>query len=98
MYQVKYLDSLQLDLIQAEDYLFQYSASAADRLNDDLYSKTSVLPENPYIYPVYAPNPRFRFIPLSYEYLCFYVVNEDKKQLEVRRLIRGMRNIPRWLE
>ncbi|MCL2045645.1 MAG: type II toxin-antitoxin system RelE/ParE family toxin [Oscillospiraceae bacterium] len=93
MYKLRYLPSANLDMIEAESYLFEYSPPAADKLSLAFEENTDALIGHPFMYPVYRGNPYFRFITLPYEYLCFYHVDEEAKIINVHRVLHGMRDI-----
>lgn len=97
MYRLKYLPSFDLDLAEAEDYLYEHSPLACDKLTSAVAEKMATLPENPFVYPVYRLDDRFRLLVLPYQYLCFYRVDEDARIIAIHRLIRGMRDIPNLL-
>ena len=77
----------------AEDYLFEHSMPAYDKFREAIEKQESLLTRYPLMYPVYLARPEFRCMPLPYEYLCFYRVDEDAKLITVHRVIRGMRDI-----
>ena len=93
MYKLRHLPSADLDMLEAEAYLFEHSPPAADKLSLAFEEKTDSLVDHPFIYPVYGGNPYFRFMTLPYEYLCFYHVDEDAKIISIHRVLRGMRDI-----
>jgi plasmid stabilization system protein ParE len=79
---------------EAEAYWNERHPPAADKLAAALEQKTDALIGNPFMYNAYETRPYFRCIPLPYEYLCFYHVDEDAKTISVHRILRGMRDIP----
>jgi hypothetical protein len=97
VYRLKYLPSFDIDFAIAEDYLYEHSPPACDKFTRAVTEKMATLPENPFIYPVYHLDDRFRLMVLSYQYLCFYRVDEDAGMIAVHRLIRSMRDIPNLL-
>ena len=96
-YKLKYLPSSDLDMAEAEDYLYEYSPPAADKLALAFAQKTADLIDNPFLYPVYEPRPHYRCMTLPYKYLCFYHVDENSQTVEIHRVLRGMRDIPNLL-
>jgi plasmid stabilization system protein ParE len=97
MYSVDYLPSARVDILEAEIYLFEHSPSAADKFAEAIEKQTDLLAEHPMMYPLYKEDERFRLMPLPYEYLGFYRVDETAETLTVHRVIRGMRDIPNIL-
>jgi|GEM_PF-632183 len=93
VYSLRYLPSFDADLTEAEDYLFEFSLAAVDRLTEAIDKQITALAGHPFMYPVYGRNKKYRIAPLPYEYLCFYRIDEESKIIEVHRLLRGMRDI-----
>ena len=97
MYKAKYLPSFEYDFIEAEDYLFELSPPAVDKLTDAINEQILNVVEHPYMYPVYPGFEDLRYMTLPYQYLLFYSVDEERKYVEAYRILRGMRNIPSLL-
>ena len=100
VYKPKYLPSFDADLAEAEDYLFEYSPPAADALAKTLDEQMVNLIDYPFMYPVYSGyvgNKEYRIMPLPYQFLCFYTVDEDDKIINMYRILHSTRNIPRIL-
>ena len=97
MYKVKYLPSFENDLIEAEDYLFDRSPPAVDKLTDAINKQMQSVEEHPYMYPVYPGFDDIRYMALPYQYLLFYTVDKERKYIDVYRILRGMRDIPNLL-
>lgn len=93
MHRLEYLESFYTDLVEAEDYLYEYSVSAVDKLTDAINVQLKILLDKPYMYPIYQHDKRFRFIVLPYQYLCFYRVDEDTNIITVHRILRSMQDI-----
>ncbi len=97
MYRLRYLPSSDADMLKAEAYLSEFSLSAADKFARVFEQKTDALIDNPFLYRVYGPRPYFRCMPLLYQYLCFYHVEEDTEMISVHRILREMQDIPNIL-
>lgn len=97
MYNVKYLPLFENDLIEAEDYLFERSPPAVDKLTDAISEQMQNVAEHPYMYPAYPGFDGMRYMTLPYQYLLFYSVDEERRSVEVYRILRGMRDIPNLL-
>ena len=97
MYKLEYLPYFDLDLAMAEDYLYEHSPAAADKLVAAIDKRIPALLEHPLMYPVYQYEASLRFMVLPYDYLAFYYVNEDAKTIQMYRLLRGMQDIPNIL-
>ena len=79
------------DLIEIWIYIAQDNPAAADRLFDRIYSKFSILAEQPALGPSrddIAPN--LRYLPVG-NYLILYRI--IAKGIEVVRVTQGMRNL-----
>jgi len=93
MYRVEYLPSFEMDLIEAEVYLYEFSPAAVDKLTSEIVDRMGNLNKHPLMYPIYEHDKRFRFIPLSYKYICFYRVDEVAKLVMIHRILHEMRDI-----
>ena len=96
MYKLKYLPLFDLDLTEAEDYLYEFSLTAVDKLTQAVDEQVATLVKYPFMYPVYSSfigNKEYRIMPLLYQFLCFYYVDEETKTINVYRLLHATRNI-----
>jgi plasmid stabilization system protein ParE len=98
VYKLEYLLLADLDMAEVEDYLFEHSPLAYDKFRGAIEKQVALLVDHPLMYPVYMGNGYFRCMPLPYEYICFYHVDEGAKLITVHRILRGMRNIPNALQ
>jgi len=97
MYNIRFLPLFDADLANAEDYLFDFSPAAVDKLSGAINEQFRALAQHPFMYPIYQRNKKYRLMPLPYQYLCFYYIDEASKTILVYRLLRGMRDISRLL-
>ena len=97
MYRLEYLPSFEVDLIEAEDYLYEFSPAATYKLTEALDGQMATVVEHPLIYPAYRYNKKYRLMTLPYQYLCFYRVDEAAKVIKVYRLLREMQNVSEML-
>ena len=100
MYNLKYLPLFDVDLAEAEDYLYEFSPAAVDRLTRAVDEQMVTLVEYPFMYPVYSGyvgKTEYRIMPLPYQFLCFYYVDEESKTINVYRVLHSSRNIQRML-
>jgi plasmid stabilization system protein ParE len=98
VYRLEYLALADLDMAEAEDYLFEHSPSAYHKFREAIKKQEPLLANNPLMYQVYDGNSYFRHMALPYEYLCFYHVDEEAKLITIHRILRGMRDIPNVLQ
>ena len=96
-YKLEYLPSANIDLLEAELYLYEHSPAAADKFIEKISELEAPLVEHPFMYPVYQHDKRFRLMPLAYGYLCFYHIDEMSEVVTIHRVFRGMRDIPNLL-
>ena len=92
-YRLEYLALADLDIAEAEDYLFEHSPSAYYKFREAIEKQEALLVDNPLMYPVYEDRPYFRHMSLPYKYLCFYHVDEEACLITVHRILHGMRDI-----
>ena len=97
MYKVEYLPEAITDILDARAYLHEFSPAAANKLAEAIEKRTEALTAFPLLYPVYDFDDSLRLMPLPYQYLCFYYVDEEAKTVKVYRVLRGMRDIPSLL-
>jgi plasmid stabilization system protein ParE len=93
LYHLDYLPSAVVDILVAEDYLNEFSPSAADKFTEAIEIQTNNLRKHPLMYPVYRYDESLRCITLPYEYLYFYYVDESAKLIQAYRILRGMQDI-----
>ena len=86
-YKIEITPSFDLDLAEMDFILYEYPQKAG-RIIEKIDKALSMLVEMPKMYPVYEDFPDFRKIVIE-DYLVFYLVNEEKKVIEVHRLIYG---------
>lgn len=96
MYRVRYLSRAVDNLREIRDYIALDNPLAADRLLDLMQARIAALKDTPYIYEAFEDNPVYRRIVVS-SYLVFYTVNEEKRTVEIHRILHGAKNIAQWL-
>ena len=93
VYEIMHLPLADLDMLEAEEYLSEFSPTAADKLSEAYEQQTDDLHEYPFMYKIYEPKPYFRCMPLPYDYLCFYHIDEKANVVRIHRILRGMQDI-----
>jgi len=91
-YRIKYFPSSVNDRETIKAYLMQFYPSTARKFFDLLKSKTARLKDFPYSCPKYEDDPDYRVLVVG-DYLVFYIVNEDKKAIEIHRIFHGSQDI-----
>jgi plasmid stabilization system protein ParE len=93
VYRLEYLPAADRDIEEAENYLYAFSPAAMDKFIAAVKKQEETLLEFPLMYHVCEYDARYRCMPMLYEYLCLYRVDEAEKLITVCRVIRGMRDI-----
>ena len=103
MYDVKYLPADLTDMVGIVRYVSVQlqNPTAADHLAEELVNAVERLREFPYSFPVYVPirplKKEYRKLPAQ-NYLIFYWVEEEKKQITIARVIYAKRNYSQFLK
>ena len=94
-YEIIPLDSFEDELTAITDYLTENASYKVSlQLIDDIETQLSLITTLPYIYPVYAPAPRFRKMPVNnWRYVIFYTVDENKHQIALTHIYHTSRDI-----
>ena len=94
-YDIRFTPDFELDLAELEISLFEYPKKAK-RIIEKIDKIILKLVDMPQMYPIYEDFPIFRKIVVE-DYLIFYLINEEKKCIEIHRLIYGKMNIKNQL-
>ena len=95
-YRVRYLPDTIRDREDIRAYLSQYYESTVKKFFSLLKEGIERLKEHPYSCPVYEDDPDYRRLVVG-EYLVFYMIDEEKKFVEIHRIFHGSRDISRQL-
>ena len=98
MYRLDYLPTAIDDILEAELYLYDHNPRAADKFIEALKHQEKALTQYPFMYAAYPNNRKYRIMPLPYQYLCFYYVDDEAEAVKVYRVIRGMRDMSNILK
>jgi len=91
-YRQEYISTFYSDITQFVSDLQEYPEKA-ERILSKLDKILLRLVDMPEMYPVYDDVPTFRKIVVE-DYLVFYVVDRNKKLIEVHRLLYGKMDVP----
>ena len=91
-YRITYLPATIGDREIIKKYLMQFYPNTAKRFFALLKSKTARLKDFPYSCPTYEEDPDYRVLVVG-DYLVFYMVNEDKKTVDIHRIFHGSQDI-----
>lgn len=87
-FEIRYLPLAVQDLDQMTEYLLQFYPDTASRTLREIEQKLAMLSQMPEMYEIYAPNPFYRKM-IAGKYLVFYHVNEQRRTIDVYRILRG---------
>jgi len=96
-YDVKLLGIAESDIDEICNYLSQFYPGTPGKFLDALDKDFENVSFNPYMYPVYEYNEKYRKI-VTNDYLVFYVVDEENNLVRVYRILHGKQNVNTILE
>ena len=103
MYELSYLPGARKDLVELVRYISRSlkNPGAAERLAVELIEAAERIRAFPYANPVYVPirplSHEYRKVPVQ-NYLIFYWVDEENKQVTVARVLYGKRDCRNLVE
>jgi addiction module RelE/StbE family toxin len=92
-----FLPEAMADAEEIQRYLSQYYESTVRNFFTLLKGRIDTLKSNPYMAPAYPRRPEYRQLVVE-DYLVFYKVDEDKKLIEIHRILHGSRDIGRFIK
>jgi plasmid stabilization system protein ParE len=95
-YEVAYSPQANRDIASLADILAPYP-SMAGRLFQEMERKLKLLRDNPFAWPVYHANPKYRRMNLE-GHALFYLVDEGRHEVKIYRVIYAKRDIAKLLE
>jgi plasmid stabilization system protein ParE len=96
-YNVKFLEIAKHDKNQIKNYLQRFYPGTPKRFIEKLKVCINNIKESPFMYPVYDYDPDYRKIGIG-NYLAFYTNNEEKKLIEIHRILPGVWDLSRYFE
>ena len=84
------------DLILIKTYLNQFYPGTTSRFITHLNKRVTQIKDFPFLCPVYEDDTDYRKLVVG-DYLVFYMVNEEKRFIEVHRIFHNSRNIKQLL-
>jgi len=96
-YDVKLLGIAENDIDEICEYLSQFYPSTPGKFLDALDKDLENVSRNPYMYPIYEYNKKYRRI-VTNDYLVFYKIDEETNFVRVYRILHGKQNISTVLE
>jgi len=92
MYRIEYFPRVRDDLQDIQSYLDKIDRRLTDKIFKAFRERIQGLEEMPSRHPKYMYRPEYRVLGI-HNYLIFYVVAEETKTVEIRRILHGARNI-----
>ncbi|MCL1806498.1 MAG: type II toxin-antitoxin system RelE/ParE family toxin [Oscillospiraceae bacterium] len=86
-------DDAKVDIKNAVSYLSQFYPGTPLRFKVRLQKTRSNIKENPFMYPKYERDKRYRRAVIG-DYIMLYTVNEESKAVQIYRILRGSLDIP----
>jgi len=96
-YRLKFMPATIRDRNTIKAYLSQFYPGTSKRFFAHFKKKTAQIQEHPLSCPIYENNPIYRKMVVD-DYLVFYVVNDAKRVVEIRRILHGAVEIPVEIE
>jgi len=95
-YKLIFLKRAEKDLDNISKYKAGFYPGTAIRFVDEVDRYRDIIEENPYAFPVYQYNPRYRRAVIM-DYLLFYKVFDKSRKVKVYRVLHGKRDIEKCL-
>ena len=95
-YDITYLPGANRNLLEIDEYLSQFYPSTPAKFFSELDKKIQLLKDQPYMCPKYMHNEKYRRLIVG-DYLLFYVVNDEDKEIVVHRILHGSQDITKLL-
>ena len=96
-YNVKLLNIAERDIDEICEYLSQFYPSTPGKFLDALDKDFENVNLNPYMYPVYEYNKKYRRI-VTNDYLVFYIIDEENNLVRIYRILHGKQDVKTILE
>ena len=94
---VVFLPEAKTDSEEILQYLSKFHISTAKNFFALLKERINSLKSNPFVAQSYLERPSYRRLIVG-DYLVFYKVAEDKKLVEIHRILHGSRDIKRYIQ
>lgn len=92
-YKVEVLEQADKDVMIAVSFLSNVSVDAAYKFLDDWDEKTQNLRTLPSRFPAYERIPLFHKIPMVFDYLAFYTIDEANNTVTIHRVFNAKMDI-----
>lgn len=96
-YKIKYLPLAVQDLNDIARYLSGFYPKTASRVLKEMREEIARLGDNPRMCEIYPLDSDYRKMVVD-QYLVFYQVNDSTRTVEIHRVLRGLWNLPQYLE
>ena len=95
-YRIYILDDAKTDLKEIRRYLSDYGTVPKRKLKESFNNFIKNVANNPFMYPVYDYNQKYRKAVIEYGYLVFYTV--ENKIVRIQRVLNDRQNVIRIIE
>ena len=95
-YKVRFSPFAYEDKKEIKTYLSKFYPGTPRRFTALLKQSIANLKENPYMFPEYQGNTAYRRMPVG-NYIVFYKVDEEEKQIDIYRILRASWDLPTHL-
>jgi len=97
-YKSKILSLARDELKEIRAYLSEFGSIPKNKIKESFFQYVKNASDNPYMYPEYEENKKYRKAVIQYEYLVFFTVDEDNKMVKTERVLSSKRNVKSILE
>ena len=95
-YRVKYLSIANMDILAIDEVLAEYP-NKAKRIFQEMDKKLQLLEDMPHMWPYYGDKMKYRKMILE-DYLLFYLVDDEVKEVKVYRVLYARMDMPVHIE
>lgn len=95
MYTLDYMPNAIAEILAIEADLYAKNPVSAGKFSEAIIKQGESLISNPFMWPIYRRNKRFRLMILPYQYLCFYHIDERTKVITVHHVRNSKQKKPR---
>ena len=85
------------DLHEIHNYLSEFGLNPQIKFKESFKSFCLRVIDTPYLYARYEPDPKYRKAVIEYNYLVFYVVDENNSKIKIYRVLHGKRDASAFL-
>jgi addiction module RelE/StbE family toxin len=95
-YRIYILNDAKIDLKEIRRYLSDYGTVPKQKFKESFNNFIKNVADNPFMYPVYDYNQKYRKAVIEYGYLVFYTVEDNI--IRIQRILSDRKNVIRIVE